>query len=240
MPSAHLSLGPHSCRVSARSSTRPLGILLNGPSANSGPAWSVWNPTTGGIEGAREIAQHVGARYRLPSGNQITANLVSPLSVSGVELSRIAVRNGTGQRDVTFYDSGDNVPYTLCGLGERCSITEGTATRQRQQLLRRQALELALYSFKYLDAKSVLAYLPPPKGQGVSNVVFLQKNQLAPALERPLGATLPGGGPFVAGQLTPTADIVDRVTAERVFAVTFQSIPDGTALVVLTPRELAS
>lgn len=217
-----------------------LGILLKGPSAGSGPEWSSWQPTANGIDGARQIAQHVGARYRLPSGSQITANLVSPLEVSGVRLSQIAVRNGTEARDVQFYNARRNAPYTLCGLGAGCAILEGKASRERQRLIRRQALELALYSFQYLSVDSVLAYLPPPKGKQVEDVVFLRKADVSPALQQPLALTLPAPAPFVSGRITPDAGVVDSLTAERVFKVTFQQIPDGTALVVLSPRELVS
>jgi hypothetical protein len=217
-----------------------LGVLLNQPDANSGPEWSAWKPTEQGIAGARQIGSHIAGQYRLPSGDQLTANLISPISVSGVPLTQIAVRNGTGARDVSFYGTGRSVPYTLCGLGERCSITEGTASRERQRLIRRQALELALYSFKYLkNVDLVLAYLPPPKSQQVSQALFLRKADLRAFLEHPLATTLPSRGPFVSSRRTPEAEIVDRFTAERVYAVTFQQIPDGTALIVLTPRELA-
>jgi hypothetical protein len=217
-----------------------LGVLLNQPDVNSGPEWSEWKPTEQGIDGARQIASHIAAQYRLPSGDQLTANLISPISVGGVSLTQIAVRNGTGSRDVSFYGTGRSVPYTLCGLGDRCAITEGTASRERQRLIRRQALELALYSFKYLkNVDYVLAYLPPAKGQQVSQVVFLRETDLRPLLKRSLVATLPSRGPFVSGRRTPEGEIVDRYTAERVYAVTFQQIPDGTALIVLTPRELA-
>jgi hypothetical protein len=217
-----------------------LGILLKGPNAGSGPEWSAWKPTAKGIDGARQIAKHVGARYRLPGGNQITANLVSPLSVDGVRLSQIAVRNGTETRDVNFYDTQQNAPYTLCGLGGGCSITEGKPSSERQRLIRREALELALYTFKYLSVNSVLAYLPPPSGQRVEDVVFLRKVDLGPALGRPLAVTLPSTAPFVSGRVTADAGVVDRLTADRIFKVSFQQIPDGTAIVVLSPRELAS
>lgn len=217
-----------------------LGILMKDRPSSSQAQWSVWKPSTDGIDGARQIAAHVALRYRLPSGSQATANLVSPLSVSGVRLAQIAVRNGTGARDVKFYDTERSVPFTLCGLGEGCSIIEGKASRERQRLIRRQALELALYSFKYLRVDSVLAYLPPAKGQSVSNAVFLRKIDMGGALTRPLEWTLPAQGTFTSDRTTPDAQTVDRLTAERVFGVNFQQIPDGTALVVLSPRELAS
>ena len=51
----------------------------------------------------------------------------------------------------------------LCGLGSECSIATGTRDRARERLVRREALELALYTFKYVPSvNAVIAYMPPP------------------------------------------------------------------------------
>jgi hypothetical protein len=219
-------------------------VVLKGH-GSSKPRWSSWEPTASGLAGARQIGQHVAAHYRLPSGAQIVAPLIAPLSVSQVPISRIAVRNGTGADagDVNFYDARFpvNTPYTLCGLGDRCAITEGKASPERGQLIRREALELALYTFRYVHGvESLLAYLPPAKGNQLTSVVFLRKIDLKPLLDQPLAATLSGKGPFVAGKPVPQGNLVSKLTNSRVFRFSFQPVPDGTALVVLSPQELNS
>ena len=52
--------------------------------------------------------------------------------------------------------------YILCGLGKNCSIEGGKASQTRGRLVRREALEAALYTFKFVPSvDSVLAFMPP-------------------------------------------------------------------------------
>ena len=63
--------------------------------------------------------------------------------------------------------------FSFCGLGGRCSITGGKATTTRGRLVRREALEIALYTFKFVPAiDSIIAFMPPPAGQSPS-MLFL-------------------------------------------------------------------
>ena len=69
--------------------------------------------------------------------------------------------------------------YTLCGLADGCSIAEGEPSPARGELLRRQALELALYSFTYLDGiGSTLVLFPPAGGRQFATAVFLQHSDV--------------------------------------------------------------
>ena len=78
----------------------------------------------------------------------------------------IAVRPDTStgkaeEDDIDIVDASKSMQYVLCGLGESCSIAHGEASEARHMLLRRQALELALYTFKYVDGiESVAIFLP--------------------------------------------------------------------------------
>ena len=64
--------------------------------------------------------------------------------------------------DIDTFGAGSTVMYTLCGTAVGCVIAEGKPSLERGQLLRRMALELSLYSFKYLDGiDSVLVLFPP-------------------------------------------------------------------------------
>lgn len=217
-------------------------VILKQKDSNAA-RWSAWQPASDGLAGAREIGEHVAAPYRLANGDQLVAPLVAPLNVNSVPISQIAVRNDTNNRNVLFYDAGfpTNTPYTLCGLGDRCSITGGKASPERSKLIRRQAVELALYTFKYMKGvDSLLAYLPPAPGNQLTNVLFLRKTDLKPQLERPLRESLPGRGPFIVGKPVPNDALVTNLTNERSFKFNFQQIPDGTAIIVLTPLELSS
>ena len=55
-------------------------------------------------------------------------------------------------------------------------IKEGSPSVARGAVLRREALELALYSFRYLDnTDSVVAFFPPQKGKDVTHAYFFAK-----------------------------------------------------------------
>ena len=57
---------------------------------------------------------------------------------------------------------GTTAVYNLCGLGTSCAIAAGTPSLAGELLLRREALELALYTFRYIHGvDSVVAILPP-------------------------------------------------------------------------------
>jgi hypothetical protein len=121
--------------------------------------WSSWQPaSTEPGSGAAEIAEHVGHHYRIGS-KQLVAITGGPIAIQSVPLS-VALRPPGG--DIEVLD-GTGVLYTLNGLGPGGSIRDGKPSRARHLVLRREALELALYSFRYLeDVSMVVALLPPP------------------------------------------------------------------------------
>ena len=217
-------------------------LILKGHDSSS-DRWSQWKPVAGGIDGSRQIADHVAPRYRSQDGTQLTTNLIAPFTIQSAAISAIAVRNDTRGSDNQFYTYNfpTNVPYTLCGLGDRCSIAGGKASPARARLVRRQALEIALYTFKYIHgSQSVVAYLPPPPGKQLTNVVFLRKVEVEPELEGTLAATLPGRGPFSTSTKLGDDPAIDELLQEHVFRVNYAQIPDGSVLAVLSPREIPS
>jgi hypothetical protein len=136
--------------------------------------------------------------------------------------------------------------YTLCGLGTACSIAEGKPSIARGQLLRREALELALYTFKYVDGiDSVIALMPvnlgDPKDEtdDTSTALFLRRDDVAEALERPLTRTLPTAAPLTPGTPSPTDQAnVDRLTRPHVYVYSHEAVADGVYL-VLAPSTAA-
>ena len=40
-------------------------------SIDPGPSWSSWKPSGGGLGAAKQIAEHIAPKYRLPDGNQL-------------------------------------------------------------------------------------------------------------------------------------------------------------------------
>lgn len=218
-------------------------VLLSRPGASPAEGWSAWAPTAKDADSETvEIANHVGAGYRLPSGAQLVAVQASPLVVQEMPVSFIAIQSAPGG----FAYTGDSIPvysdvsatavsYLLCGLGEACAITEDEPTEERARLLRREALELALYTFRYVDGKDfVVVFMPPRPGDQPTYALFFQRADLEPLLDAPLRTTLPGENAPLADAMTQTeADLVDRLTESRLYAFQFSQLQDGRAFLVL-------
>ncbi len=225
-------------------------ILAVRPAPPEAASWSTWKPE-GSIEAsAKQIADHVSKGYRLPSGNQLAVALVGPPEVQDVKVRAIAVRPDTSagqaeEDDIDVIDTGGSIMYILCGLGEQCAIKEGKASEERLQLLRREALELSLYSFKYLDGvDSVVVFLPPApnaEAAAVGSSVFLKRDEVRDELRRPLGHTLLRNEPPTIGEMDAIeVGNVDRLTRPRTFQYEFQAAQEGSAILVLTPATLGS
>jgi hypothetical protein len=193
-------------------------VLAPGGGTDRGLRWSAWRPTTGGTNGAQQIADHVGSEYKLPDGRQIVNVGVTGLEIQGVPLA-VAVRQNPAQGGniKVFDDSG--IIYHLCGLGPSCAIATGKPSIQRGLLLRREALELALYSFRYLgDVHQVVVFMPPVKGKTPSQALFFREGDVAKELDRPLTASLSPHVPSVSDvTLSPDARLVDQITAAKTF-----------------------
>ncbi|HUQ22298.1 MAG TPA: hypothetical protein VM049_04720 [Gaiellaceae bacterium] len=222
-------------------------VLASRDAPAAAAAWSSWAPEGSRDASAKQIADHVSKRYRLPSGDQLAVALVGPPKVQDVSVRAIAVRpdTSTGQaedEDVDVVETGKSIMYILCGLGESCSIKEGRPTEARHQLLRREALELSLYTFKYVDdVESVVVFLPPRADMQVGSSLFLKKSEVRDELRRPLRSTLRFGAAPALGQIdTIELGNIDRLTRPRTFQYEFQQTQEGSAILVLTPAVLGT
>jgi hypothetical protein len=204
--------------------------------------WSEWRPTTGGEAGVDQIASFVGSRYRLPSGRQLVAVVADrPLVQNEIPVSTVAIEDDSqdsqGDPNYTIHDTRDDYMYVLCGLGENCAIREGTASVERHRLLRREALELALYTFRYVDGvDSIIAFMPPRLGEQPSSVLYFRKGDFEDHLSRPLRETLPGAKAPKMDQIPAREKrVIDQLTTKNLFQYEFTQGPDASAILVLRP-----
>ena len=109
------------------------------------------------------------------------------------KVSTIAIRSSpTSSTFSRIISTSGNLQEQFCGLGPACSIEGGTATAARERLLRREALEVALYTFKFVPSvNAVIAYMPPPPGQAPSTLLYLERSNLSQELSKPIVRTLP-------------------------------------------------
>jgi hypothetical protein len=209
----------------------------SGSSATAGSTWSAWHPLEGAGDGPTQIAQHVSAEYRLPEGGQLVAVTGGPMEVAGLPLT-VALREPMNQGgDIKLID-GKGVLFRMCGLGPKCSIDKGKPSTRRHLLLRREALELSLYAFHYLDGvENAVVFLPPRKGQDPTQALFFQKSDLAGALDHPLSATLTPSTPSVSSvAASPDAPLVNTITTRTLFQFSLtQANQDTRVFLVLDP-----
>lgn len=207
-------------------------------SSDTESEWSSFKPSSDGIEtGAREIADHVGRQYRLPSGEQIVVVTGGPMQLQDLPL-RIVMRESVADGGDVRVLEGTGVLYRMCGLGPKCAIEKGEPTAERALLLHREALELALYSFHDLDdVDHVVVFMPPKKGEEPSIALHFGRDDVAGQLVRPLRATLPSPVPNPDTITTaPNTPAVRQLTAFNIFTFSLtESNRDASAFLVLDP-----
>jgi hypothetical protein len=139
-------------------------VLIGNGSGGPDPGWASWRPSDDGATAAQEIANHVGPEYRLANGEQLAVVTGGDLKIAELPV-HVALRSSSGA--VSIVD-GHTVLFTLCGGGLSCSIRTGKPSVARMLLLRREALELALYAFHDVDGVDNVVALLPPNSEAVA------------------------------------------------------------------------
>ncbi|MEO6859009.1 MAG: hypothetical protein ABI323_10540 [Solirubrobacteraceae bacterium] len=244
------------------------------PAKTINAPWSDWAPPEGGALGARDIADHIAPLYRITPVDQLAVITVVNLESAAAQAAaasaaangntasptgalQVAVRENPASGQVSLL-GGNTIAYNLCGIGgKNCEIGVGTPSTNRLLLLRREALELALYTFKYIGGVSnVVAILPPGHTQQTSQLsqtpptktqrttskpvdvaVLFERQEVAQLLAHPLSYTLPEQSTPTVAQMhsAPEAGIVDVVTGRGLFSEQLQQAQDGSNLIVLNP-----
>jgi hypothetical protein len=199
---------------------------------NEGPAWSAWKPTTGGLQGASEIASHVASAYR-DQGKQLVKVEANDISYKGVPLL-VALRKSPEEGGAIQVHNEKGVLYQMCGLGVNCQIDSGKPSKERALLLRRAGLELALYTFRYLkDVKQVVVLIPASPGKAQTVALYFPRDALRPELDRPLTSSLLPTAPTTKDvTLSPDATLVDQTTNPYLFSLMGSSFNDRGYLVL--------
>lgn len=233
-----------------------LVVILSRPDAKRAPAWSTFKPTGEALQIERQIATQVSSEYKASTSEGLVNVFPSPLSTTRyvqtgtgqasvqVPITLIAVQPdvSTGKHlasDYTFFQPGSTVAYVMCGFGDtqqNCGVATTTGASPTG-LFHREALELALYTLKYLpDVNAVITYLPPPANpQTASTVVLIARKDVKPNLRLPLTRTLKPQEALLGAGI-PNANHVGELTASRIYSSDYQTLPgNGTAALVLSP-----
>ena len=219
-------------------------VLATGPEKQEDPAWSAWQPKGSTMAKVRQIADRIPKAYRTENGAQLTVSLAGPLSVptpqGEVPVKAVFVRPDTSkglaeEDDIAVYPGNAVVSFGLCGTRskDQCEVGK-TVSAEQQTLLRRQALELSLYTLRYVEGiDSVVVFMPPDaKSQ---STVFLRRSDVNDELDRPLSTLLPTAKPKVGGLNSLEEGQILRLTRTRTYSAEVQASPDGSPVLILTP-----
>jgi hypothetical protein len=221
-----------------------IGAVLYDQSSPKPQAWSGWRPARGSTQKVTsEIASHVGGSYLLnKSGTQLVAIVAgAPELTQYTNVAKVStictLQNANAQSCSRIISTSGDIQEQLCGLGQACAIERGSASAARERLLRREALEVALYTFKYEPSvNAVIAYMPPPPGQVPSTLLFLERANLQKELSMPLSKTLPLTTPPLPSQADKQEQkTIDNLTVPVEYAFKYQKLSDGTQALILAP-----
>jgi hypothetical protein len=220
--------------------------------------WSTFVPTGSPLAMKLQIATQVSAEYKGSTASRLVTVFPSVLqapqlvqSSSGqqqavqIPITLIAVRpdSSTGrheQSDFAFYHPESTVAYSMCGFvdsQQNCGVSSVTGG-DPAQLFHREALELALYTLKYVPGTdAVVTYLPPPADpNAAATAVFISRKDLKVNLHLPLVRTLKPQE-ILIGEGVPDSGHVAALTRGRIYTTDYQTLPgDGTAALELTPQ----
>lgn len=215
-------------------------VVYAGRAVSPAPTWSSWHPSGGGLGAAKQIADNVGKAYRLPNGDQLVDVIPKAPSIPGqggaaVPIHYFAIRNAKGD-DVFPVSSSNSIMYSLCGLGQSCSIATGKPSVARGTLVRREILELALYTFKYVGGvDSIVAFMPPRNGTAPQYAVLLQKSNLEQELRVPLARTLGAKAPLPSSIPSREVRVIDQTTESRIYTFGVSQTQTGDLVFVFKP-----
>jgi hypothetical protein len=226
-------------------------VLMARPDAPQAPRWSSFQPDGSAAARLHQIVEKIPPKYRRVDGSQlVSVSVTDPQAqVTGsdgqslitVPVNRIAYERGG---DFPEVDTNGALQFTLCGHGPDCSIDTGKASVERYELVQRQALELALYTFKYVDGIEKVTVLLPPSFDSKSldasgspevhrTAVFLQRQDVQQELSRPLTATLGQAAPKIGKVDQRDLGSIQRLTIPHTYSYALTQAQDGAVVLVL-------
>jgi hypothetical protein len=197
-------------------------VLVERPGPQPPPEWSAWQPQASKQDSRLlEIADHVGNEYKLESGDPLTAvKLDGPASGKNVKAILIPTKaKPSTLADFDRFDESKSAIFILCGLGQNCKIGEGQPTQERGAVVRREALELALYTMRYnKPIDNVLVFVPPgPAEKKFTSTLFFHRDDLSSRLSHPLRTTLPRPAPQPDTFASKEKKTVDELTGSVLY-----------------------
>ena len=209
-------------------------MALTGFRPGAPAKWSSFRPSGDRLAKAQAIANYVAPGYKLDDQKQMVVVQARDAGVGTQQIQFVAV---PGQAQYDIINGANTVAYEMCGLGEHCSISTGTPSTDRDRLLRREALEIALYTFKYVGSTdAVVVFMPPPAGAATSWALLFKKQNYGTQLGRSITKTLVEPAPTPATlAASPERDLVEQLTGKARYSYRIQDVNGAPVLVLDTP-----
>ena len=198
--------------------------------------WSSYRPTgDGDLNRSQNLANYIAPRYMYDNVPvavvQAQPLLYRDVAVDGIAMTQAPIRDvGTHFRQ--FEETGSTMTYVFCGRATKCGMPE-TGAQDIFPLLQRESLELALYTFKYSPGvKKIVTLLPPTTD--TEPAIYFKRGDLQKQLSKPLGETLAERNIVTAQSMSgPERARVQRLTADKIFPSSFQTLANGATLLLL-------
>jgi hypothetical protein len=217
--------------------------LAAGVLAQAAAGARAWPPAPGTPQAVTSaIAAYVAPRYRLDAnGGQLLKVTARRAEIRDggrtTPVTTVAVRKKSFTDDgIAVHHVRDLRSYTLCGAGPHCALP-GTPSLERGRLVRREALELALHTFRYVPTVDALVcFLPPSPGRSKGDVLYLRRADLAGAVAQPFEKTLPLEQPPLPNDKDlAEAAAIDRLTLTRLYELEYDGLEGGGWVMILSP-----
>ena len=213
-------------------------VIRDAPPEASG--WSSWEPEGNALARMQQIADTIPKAYMTPGNDAlniaIARQLVAQVDERAIPVGAIVIESGGTSDDAEVIDASGAIGIAMCGLGPQCSIPGGDSS-DAGLAVRRQALELSLYAFKYVgEVDSVVVFLPPSSAGDSGGLIFLRRDDVREELKLPLNETLPTRTAQIVGDASPQElAAVVRLTDSRLYGFSYEAAPDGNPILVLSP-----
>ena len=219
-----------------------LGAMIVRANEDGGPVWSPnFEPAGSGLDRAppspATSRRATAWRTATSSSRRIPGIPSYVVGDEDVPAAGFAIKHpAMGGDDYEFIEADKTVQYVLCGLGEGCAIATGDPTPERERLVRREALELALYTFKYVDGVDrVATFLPPRAGSPPTWMLLFQRDDFGDQLDQPVAQTLPDAVPPAEAIPADQVATIDGLTNPQRYRFEVQNLQNGQPIFVLEP-----
>jgi hypothetical protein len=228
-------------------------VVLQRPKAKPPAAWSTFKPKGNLTARLFQIADVIPKSYRLDGGKQLVAatpsapqQQITPdqgQTFVTLPLARAEIHD---RGNITSTNLSSGIQFVLCGGGNGCEIVAGTPSQARYLLLEREALQISLFAFKYVDdVDSVTVLLPPsrivdpktgqPSGQPNETAMFLRRSDVSKMRSRPYFETLAPKVPTVDEMTASDKNVVLGFAKPHTYNWSWTQAQDGTFIRVLEP-----